>query len=211
MNVQYVALFVGVLVVAGLILRFSLWRAILFFSPTSIRIDVEDQGRVEVPEALRPTVALLEQAGFAPLGTHSERPVLGPVTLCFDFVSAQDRTWATVFMGRDDVPAVYFLSVLEEGGLVLTSNYRRPAREEPGRYVSGWLEDIPADRVFKAHMRRLEGAALSSALSLEERVDVARQWYSDAGKSEVRQQHVQGLLWSLGSLGMVAAAIFGRR
>lgn len=210
MNPRYVLTVALVGAIGLIVLRLSLWRALLFVSPTSIRIDPEDPGAArDVPDALRASAAQLAQLGFVPLGTHSERPRFGPHTLCWNYVHPDDATVATLYEGRDGTPHLYFLSVLAGGGYAITANYRRAAREVPGRYVSGWLEDIPADRVYRAHTRRVASIEVAPPpSSLDARVDLQRAWYGGFGKSEVRQQNMQGLLWSLGSLGMVAAAIF---
>lgn len=213
MTPSYLLLLAVVLAGSALLLRLNLWRAVLVFAPDSVRVDAEDPpGRKPVPDALRATAAELERLGFTELGTHTERFRLGPDVWCWDYEHRGDGTLATLSEGRDGTPHLYFLSVLASDGYAITANHRRPAREQPGRYVSGWLEDIPPERVYKAHLRRTAGLPVERvALSLERRVDLQRAWYGGPGKSEVRQQHLQGLLWSVGTLGMVAAVIAARR
>ncbi|MBX5484444.1 MAG: hypothetical protein IRZ16_21695 [Myxococcaceae bacterium] len=211
MNARQLILFVAVLLVAAFILRLAFWRAVLFFRPKSLRIDAEDPpGKERVPKSLARLTKELEALGFVPLGSHSERPLFGPVTICFDYARAENKTFATIFESRWGAPRLYFMSLLAGGpGFVITANYRRPAKELPGRYISGWLEDIPADRVFRAHVRRIEGMALEGTFTQAARLEYARAFADGPGVSEARQEHVQGLLWTFGSLGMVAAAIFG--
>jgi hypothetical protein len=213
MTNEQIAVLLGVLLVAAVILRLTLWRAILCVAPSSVQLEIEEPGAPsKVDPALRKTDAELLRLGFERLGTHSEKSPLGPSTLCFDYLHRTDRTFATVF-DKGGVPHLYFLSRLTDGATALTANYRRPARELPGHYFSGYLEDFPPERVYKAHLRRVEGhfAGGDADVSLEGRVALARTWYAGPGRSEVRQQHVQGLLWTVGSLGMVAALLFARR
>lgn len=211
MTPSYAVLLAVSLLAAAVVLRFMLWRALLVFRPASVRVEVEDPpGQVKIPAPLQPLASQLEALGFVPLGTHSERPPLGPLTTCFDFAHAASHTFATGFVSARGDPRVYLLSVLASGGFVITANYRRPARSIEGEYQSGGLERAALDRVFKAHVRLLEGHAVAGEPTLESRVDAARAWYSGPGRREVRQQNFPGLLWSVGTLGMVAAAVFAR-
>lgn len=217
MNAQQLLLFALVLLASAYLLKISLWRTILVLAPSSLRIDAEEPaGQEKLPQALLVYARELEHAGFHSLGTHSERPWLGPATWCFDFARPEDRTFATIFVGKDGFPRVYFLSLLCErpgaeqpAGFAISANFRRAAVDEPGRYISGWLEDLPPERVFRAHQRRLEGMSTGGRFTQEARVAAARAFLVGPGRRELRQEHVQGLLWTLGSLGMVAAAIFG--
>jgi hypothetical protein len=206
------ALVIAAVAAAVVVLRFMLWRALLVFAPSSVRVEPEDPpGQAKLPPKLAKLVADLEALGFTELGTHSECPPLGPQTLCFDFARAEDRTFATAWLAGDDTPRLFFLSVLASGGSVITANYRRPARVIDGQYLSGGLENVSPDRLFKAHVRLLDGRALSGDFTLDGRVTAARAWYAGAGRAEVRLQNFHGLLWSVGTLGMVAAAILANR
>ncbi len=195
----------------AVVLRFMLWRAILAVLPTSLRIEADEPpGREKLPDALRGAAAELTQLGFSSLGSHLELPRLGPVLTCFDFARQEDRTFATLFLDGDGVPRVYFLSRIEPEGFVISANHRRAARNEPGRYLSGGLEDVSADRVYKAHLRLLAGLSLRSELDQEARIAAGRDWVAGPGRAEIRQHNLQGLLWTIGTLGMVAAAILRR-
>lgn len=218
MSSRLLILFVGVLALSAFIFRLAFWRAVLFVKPRSVRIDAEDApGRVKIPEALAKPAAELEALGFVSIGSHSERPHFGPATLCLDFAHAQEKTFATLFESRDGAANLYFTSLLppsagDEGpapGFVITANYRRPAKELSGRYITGWLEDVPADRMLRAHLRRVEGMTVAGTFTQDARLEWARAWIDGPGSSELRSEHLQGLLWTVGSLGMVAAAIFG--
>lgn len=212
MSFQQLLFIIGYFGIAAVVLRFTLWRALLVFRPTSVRLEIEEPAdQVKLPDALQKPAAELERLGFVRLGSHSEKPPFGPRTLCFDFARAEEGIFATLFEGRDEVAALYLMSRLPGGGFVISANHRRPAKDEPGRYVTGWLEDVSVDRIYKAHLRRTEGLPVQADFTQEGRMAAARAWYEGPGKSEVRQQHVPGLLWTVASLGMVAAAVFGRR
>jgi len=93
---------------------------------------------------------------------------------------------------------------------VLSANSRRPGANVPGRYLSGALIGVSVERLLKAHLRRMsEMGAPKAVWSIEGRLAAARAWYSDVGKTELRQQHAVGLLWTLGALGMVGASLLG--
>lgn len=198
--------------IAGVVLlRFHLWRAVVFLRPESVRVDADTpDGSVLVPGALEPTWDALKALGFAPLGSHLEHARFSPAVTMYDAVHEAKGVFASVFEGKDGRARLVLLSPLD-GGFVLTANYRRPAREVPGRYASGGIEGATVERLVNAHARRL--AALGAARgpwTLDARIDAARNWYRGSGKAELRQQHAVGLLWTLGALGMVGAAIFGR-
>ncbi|MGA9521142.1 MAG: hypothetical protein WBV82_06745 [Myxococcaceae bacterium] len=194
------------------VLRFMLWRAILTVSPTSLGIEADEPpGREKLPDELKGAAAELKQLGFTSIGSHLELPRLGPALTCFDFAREEERTFATLFLDRDGVPRAYFLSRIAPEGFVISANYRRAARNEPGRYLSGGLEDVATDRVYKAHARLLAGLPLQPAADQEARIAAAREWLSGPGRSEIRQQNLHGLLWTVGTLGMVAAAILRRQ
>jgi hypothetical protein len=194
--------------VALILLRLHLWRAVLFLRPEWVHVEADTpDGSVVVPGTLEAAWEALKALGFGPLGSHLERARFSsPVTL-FDAVHPDKGIFASVFEGSDGQARVVLLTPTESG-FVLTANYRRPAREVPGRYASGGLEGASVDRLVNAHARRLaaQGPA-KGPWTLEGRVDAARRWYAGAGKVELRQQHAVGLLWTLGALGMVAAAI----
>lgn len=212
MSFQQILFIIGYFGIAAAVLRLTFWRALLVLRPTSVRLEVEEPGdQVKIPPGLQKSAAELERLGFVRLGSHSEKPPLGPRTLCFDFARPAKGIFATLFEGRDEAAALYLMSRLASGGFVISANHRRPAKDEPGRYVTGWLEDVPVDRIYKAHLRRVEGMPLEATFTQEGRMEAARAWYEGPGRSELRQQHVPGLLWTVASLGMVAAAVFGRR
>lgn len=199
-------------VLAALIfLRLHLWRAVLFLRPQSVRIETDTpDGSVTVPGRLEAPWDALKALGFTPLGSHLEHARFSaPVTL-YDAAHPAKQLFASVFAGKDGRARVVLLTPTEQG-FVLTANYRRPAREVPGRYSSGGIEGASVERLVNAHARRISSHSQAKGpWTLEARVDAARRWYGDAGKAELRQQHAVGLLWTLGALGMVAAALLGR-
>ncbi len=213
-RVVLIRLLVAALAAAGL--RYFLWRAILFVEPDTLRIEAdspplkwngEDWGLV--PEPLRKASQELLGLGFIPLGTHIERAILGPTRTCFDYVHHESSSHATLFEGAGGQPHAYLLTALANGGFVHSASYRRPAREVAGLYLSGYLEEASVERVVRAHWRRLDGLEPTLSPTLEGRVAAQQAWYARFGRPEVRQRHARGLLWSVGSLGMVAWALWG--
>lgn len=201
-----------VAVVAGLlVLRVTLWRAVLFLRPQSVVVDVDTpDASVMVPATLEASWDALKALGFTPLGSHLEHARFSPPVFLYDAVHEAHGAFASVFESRDGRPRVVLLTPIDDG-FVLTANYRRPARDVPGRYSSGGIEGASVERLVKAHARRVSAqGAPQGPFSLDARVDAARRWYRGAGKAELRQQHAVGLLWTLGALGMVCAAIVGR-
>lgn len=213
MTPQDAGVLLVVAVVVLVVLRRNLWRAIAFVAPGTVRVEVDAPAdQMQLPDALRPLEAELLQLGFAKLGTHLEVPVLGRAQVLYDYAHAAERAFASAWLGSDGRPRLLFLTQGGEAGFALTADHRRAAREEPGRYLSGTLEAAPAERVFHVHQRRAAGlGAPRGELTLEGRVQASRDWYGGWGRKEVRAQNALGLLWTLGTLGMVGALLLGRR
>ena len=209
MNSVDIGRLVLVLVVAALVLRWNLWRAVLCLRPEAMRVEADAPAdQAKPPTALASREAELLALGFVRLGSHTERPPLGAAQLSFDYVHPAERTFATLYGNARGQPRLYFFTPTANGGFVITADHRRPAREEPGRYLSGAMDDVNSDRVFKAHLRRLpEVGPPADALTHDARLAAGRAWYQGAGRHEVRQQNALGLLWTLGSLGMVGAML----
>jgi hypothetical protein len=199
-----------VLICAGalFLLRWNLWRAILFLRPQSTTVEADapaDQAKPPAP--LEKAEAGLAALGFTRLGSHLERSPLSRTRLGFDYVHAGEHVFATTFLSPRGEPRLYFLTPTANGGFVLTADHRRPAHEVPGRYLSGGMDETSPERIFKAHQRRVATVGEPAVTpTLEARVEVGRAWYAGDGRREVRQQNALGLLWTLGSLGMVCAA-----
>jgi hypothetical protein len=195
-----------------LLLRFQLWRAVLFLWPQSVRVEADTpDASVRVPGSLEAAWDALKAAGFTPLGSHLEHARFAPAVTMYDAAHQTRGVFASVFEGKDGRARVLLLTPVEGGGFVLTANHRRPARDVPGRYASGGIEGASVERLVNAHARRLASLGPGKGpWTLEARVDAARNWFRSSGKAELRQQHAVGLLWTLGALGMVGAAIFGR-
>lgn len=191
-------------------LRRNLWRFLLFVKPTALELEADAPAdQMKLPAFLEKRQSELLALGFVPLGTHLERVPLGGQGISFDYGHPKELTYATL-TASNEVPRLYLLSRANDA-FVLTADYRRPASEEKGRYLSGSLEGVSAERLFKAHQRRLaELGSATGACTLEGRVDTGRAWLSGPGAAETRQQNLLGLLWTVGTVGMVAAAIFGR-
>lgn len=195
--------------IGAAVLRGNLWRAVLVLRPSAVSVETDAPAdRMSVPRELAPVEAKLVALGFERLGSHFERPPFGKEMESLDWVHREAKTFATAFLGTNGHARFYFLTATTQGGLVLTANHRRQAREQPGRYLSGSMEALPPERIFKAHRRRVsELGEASGELSLEARVALARGWYAGVGGPEVRAQHGLGLLWTLGTFGMVAAVV----
>lgn len=197
---------------AYLVLRAQLWRAVLCLRPGSIELGEDAPADAPLPAALTATHEALTAEGFKRLGSHYERPKLRGALVSHDYAQAEAGVYATVYLSHDGQPRLYFLSQTRDDTWVMTANFHRPAHEVPGKYSSGSLENLPIERVFKAHARRVAASGEPKPTGgLEERVQLARAWFEGPGQWEVRQQNALGLLWTLGTVGVVAAVILARR
>lgn len=194
---------------ALVLLRFQAWRAVLCLRPQAVRVEVETPADVtEVPGELEDAWGELKKLGFTLLGAHSESVPLAFSTRWFlDARHPEHPVIASLSVSRDEQEHLVFLTQSERG-FVITTNYRRLSYEVPGAYLAGGLEGAPPERLLKAHLRRVPEIGAPKVLAtLEDRVGAAREWFSRSGKPELRQQHAVGLLWTLGALGMVGAAL----
>ncbi|MGV3620297.1 MAG: hypothetical protein ACO1OB_05755 [Archangium sp.] len=196
------------LLLAALLLRVFAWRAVLAIKPELARIEVETPADVtQLPGELEDTWAELKKLGFVLLGTHSEKYPLKGEVLFVDGVHETEPVVASLTVGPDEQDHLT-LWTQSERGWVVTANFKRPSREVPGAYLSGFIDGAGAERLFKVHVRRVPEIGAPRRLdTLEKRVDAAREWFVGSGKAELRQEHAVALLWSVGALGMVAAAI----
>lgn len=199
--------------VLAVVMRGNLWRAWLCLRPTSITIEADaPAGQIKLPEELEKPDVELRALGFVSLGSHLEQPRFGPEMFSYDYAHPSDRCFATLYVGTTGEAKLYFLTPTQHHGFVITANHRRPAREIKGRYLSGSLEALPAARVYTAHLRRVgEVGVPEGEFTQAGRIAAAKAWFAGPGNVEVRQQNALGLLWTVGTVGMVAAAIFGRR
>jgi hypothetical protein len=197
--------------IIAVVLRGNLWRAWLCVRPTSIQIEADAPAdQIKLPQKLEKPDAELRALGFEPLGSHLEQPRFGPAMISYDYAHPAERCFATLYVGTNGNPRFYFLTATPQQGFVITANHRRAARELKGRYLSGTLEALPAARVFTAHLRRVpEVGAPEADVTQAGRIAAAKAWFAGPGNLEVRQQNALGLLWTVGTVGMVAAAIFG--
>lgn len=199
------------LVLALLLLRLNFWRAVLFLFPTSARVEPEAPAdQMGLPPELAPLAAQLEALGFTALGSHEEKPRFCPATRSYDFARPAERVFATLHLGARDAPRLYFLTPLAPEGFVITAGYKRPALDIPG-YRSGGLEDVSPERLYRAHLRRLEGLNPTGDFTWEGRVEAGRSWYRGLGQKEIRKQNLAGLLWTAAALAIVASAFVGGR
>ncbi len=196
------------LVGALVLLRFQAWRAVLCLRPQAVKVEVETPADVTVvPAELEDALAELKKLGFTLLGAHSEKVPLAPARNFLDAVLPGQPVVASLTLGPDEQAQLVFFTQSARG-FVITANYRRLSYEVPGVYLAGGLDGASPERVLKAHLRRVPEIGTPKVLAtLEDRVGAARDWYSRSGKPELRQQHAVGLLWTLGAVGMVGAAL----
>jgi hypothetical protein len=198
---------------AAFVLRRHLGKALVFLWPGSLRFapgKSAEEAELAMPAALRPWAGLLEGLGFGLLGTRLERPLLGRGTVVYELANAATGVFASLFLEGDEV-RLYFLSRGEDGALVLTANYHRPARERAGRYATGGLENVAPERVYKAHLRRIEALRPAGPYDAAGRLLAARAFLAGPGRVELRWMNLHGLLWSLGTVGILIAALLGKR
>jgi hypothetical protein len=190
----------------------NLWKAILCIAPQTLEVDSEEPAdRVTLPTELLAAARELERLGFSSIGSRREKPLLAPASLFYDFASGKEKVFAALSISDAGEVHLDFLTTTQGNGFVITANHRRPSREVPGVYLSGALEEVPADRIYRAHLRRVEALRPVGEYTQEARLAAAKAWASGPGRREIRLQNLQGLLWTAGTLGILAAAILGRR
>ena len=194
---------------AAWLLRQNAWRAVLCLFPGSLKVEAEGPaGGVPIPTGLSAAVDELLSLGFVPLGSHREKAFLRRAELLFDFCHPAERSYASVFKGRGGRPGVLLLSRMEGEAFALTANQSRPAKEVPGRYLSGALEVARLERLVKAHQRRAQSLGNPLARCDQEGYFEARRaWFDGPGRRELRAQNLLGLLWTVGTLGIVGALL----
>lgn len=203
----------------GVVLYLMLWRAWLFVRPDSIRIELDEPpDKMQLPSELEKLAAELGALGFKSIGSHWEKPAFTKETVSYDYVNAEKKVFATLYEGRDGGGRLYLLTPIKcangTTGFVVTANYRRPAREVGRCYFSGGLENYSADRVVKAHLRRLDTQKLEPTgdFTSEGRLTAGRQWFKGYGRTEIRAQNLHGVLWSASALAMLVVGfikVFG--
>ncbi len=204
MDQQRLIVIGGAILTAGVLLYWHLWRAIAFLKPASVRVDIDTPGPTQVPGLLEPLDTAMKALGFTMLGSHLEHPRLGRALLCYDYVNREKKTFASLY----GAGLFHFVTVTANDGCVLTANYRRPGANEPGRYLAGGIQGASAERLFKAHLRRLEEMpGIETDFSLDGRVAQTRAWFERVGVTELRRQNAVGLLWSAGALMLAAWAV----
>ena len=204
-------------VVAGLVLAvtlfwLNLWRAVLVLFPASVRVEPEAPAdQMDLPQECAAQAGQLKALGFVPLGSHDEKPRLRAATRSYNYAHPAEKVFATLHLGPDGQPRLYFLTPVAPDGFVITAGYRRAALDIPGRYRAGGLEDAAPDRLLRAHLKRLEGLTPSGEFTWEGRVAAGRSWYRGLGQKEIRRQNLPGLLWTVAALAIVASAFLGGR
>jgi hypothetical protein len=209
----------------------NLWRSLVFVSPSATRFEVEDGSPdAPIPGWLEPAHEGLTALGFSLAGSWIEQRRLGPTRTCWGYLNEAQRCFAIAA----DVPLVRthqrlwtppepkseregpaaritFLTVSASGGFLLSSNFRRPGATIAGRHLCAGLPGAAADRLFRAHLRRIaELGVAAGTFTLDGLMSHLRDWHSTVGRAELQRQHGVGLLWTVGGLGMVAAPVIGR-
>lgn len=199
---------VGVVLSAIVLLRFWLWRALLFFRPATLRGEWDSfEADTRLPIALERLGAELSDEGFILLGSRLERAPLGPTRTLYEWANADARSFATLYV-RASEPRFFFLTPLADGGFVLSANHRRPLGDESRGYLSSGLEGVTVARLHRAHQRRLVGLRPEGKFDARAREEAAQLWLDRFGRFEIRQKNVRALLWSLSALALAAYAIF---
>ncbi|HYH98661.1 hypothetical protein [Hyalangium sp.] len=194
------------------LLALNFWRAVLYLFPARVRVEPEAPAdQMNLPSELEPVAEQLRALGFLPLGSHEEKPPLRRATLSYDYAHPGERVFATLHPGSNGAPRLYLLTPLAPEGFVITAGYRRPALDIPGRYRSGSLEEASPERLFRAHLKRLEGLSPTGDFTWEGRVEAGRSWYRGLGQKEIRRQNLPGLLWTVAALAIVVSAFLGGR
>jgi hypothetical protein len=209
----------------------NLWRALIFLMPSAITLEIEDGSPdAPVPGWLENTHSTLCGLGFAPVGSWLERRRLGPTRTSWGYVNESQRTFAIA----SDAPLVRvrrsaltppeprleregpstrvtFLTVTTTSGFLLSSNFRRPGATIPSRHLCAGLPNAPPERLYRAHLRRVEELGQpAGTFTLEGLLSHLRGWHLSVGRPELRRQHAVGMLWTLGGLGMVIGPLVGR-
>jgi hypothetical protein len=209
--VQLATALVG-LAFAVTLLVLNFWRAVLYLFPARVRVEPDAPGdQMKLPAELEPAAEQLRALGFVPLGSHEEKPLLRRASFSYDYAHPAERVFATLHLGPHDTPRLYFLTPLAPEGFVVTAGYKRPSLDIPGRYRSGGLPGVPPERLFRAHLKRLEGLSPTGDFTWEGRVEAGRAWYRGLGQKEVRRQNLAGLLWTVAALAVVVSAFLGGR
>ncbi len=195
---------------AGRLLFLNFWRAVLFFFPDSVRVRaVASADQMELPLELGPLVGQLRALGFAPLGAHEEKPRFRRGTRAYDFVHPTERAFATLHFAANGKPRLYFITPLAPEGFVLTFGYPRPGFEVPGRYRSEGFAEASAEGLLRLHRERLQGLVPTEDFSQDARLRAGQAWYRGPGQKEIRRQNLQGVLWTVVALAIVASLFLG--
>ena len=188
----------------------NFWRAVLFLFPASVHVRPEASAeRMELPPGLAPLADQLRALGFVPLGSHVEKPRFQQGGQSYDFGHSGEHTFATLHFASGGQPRLYFLTPLVPEGFVLTAGYRRPGFEVPGRYRSGGFAEASPEHLLRLHSQRLQGLTPSGDFTWEGRVQAGQAWYRGLGQREIRRQNLQGLLWTVVALAIVAGLFLG--
>jgi hypothetical protein len=164
---------------------------------------------MELPPGLAPLAGQLRALGFVPLGRHVEKPRFQQGSHSYDFGHSGERVFATLHFAPGGQPRLYFLTPLAPEGFVLTAGYKRPGFEVPGRYRSEGFAQASPEHLLRLHSQRLQGLTPAGDFTWEGRVQAGQAWYRGLGQREIRRQNLQGLLWTVVALAIVASLFLG--
>lgn len=203
-------LVLAVLGMALKLLSLNAWRAWVFLRPDRVRlVPGAPADRMELPAELQERAGQLRALGFHPLGTHLERSALRRGLPAHDFVHPEAHVFATLHLSARKQPRLSLLTPLAPSGLVLTTDFARPAVERPGEYVAVGMPDCPPELLLRAHRLKVGGARSTEDVSWEGRLKAGHDWYRGPGLLETRRQNLPGLLWTLVALGIVVSLFLG--
>ena len=197
------SLFHLAIVVAGAVLVWAnLWRTLIFVTPSATTLEIEDGSPdAPVPGWLEETHTTLRGLGFAPVGSWLELRRLGPARTSWGYVNEAQRVFAIVAdsplvrvrrtpltppeprLERDGPAArVTFVTVSAASGFLLSSNFRRPGATIPHRHLCAGLPNASAERLFRAHLRRVEELGVPAGTFKAYKLV----WTNNSGEMETR-------------------------
>jgi hypothetical protein len=200
------------LCVAAYLLYRSFPGALLFIFPGLMRQRPEEQPPVEDPAPIQQIAQALSALGFARLGVRREIFPLGSSTLSYDFVNANEKTYASVYLVDRKRFRLYFFTPYDGGAAVLTADHKRPGAVLDGYYLAGGLNKASPEQLWAAHKRQMvamedTGRDRIAKNDLEDRIACARTWFTGVGKREVRVRNLTSLFMATISLFVIYVSL----
>ena len=197
------------LIIAFLFPAYLLYRtgpgALLFLFPSLMRQKAEpsDDYPPEMDPAPASKLAVeLAALGFTRLGVRRERFPLGTSALSYDYVNAEEKAYASIYLVDRRRARLYFFTPYDGGASVLTADHVRPRAVNDGYYLAGGVVGAAPAQVWAAHKRQMvameeTGRDRVAKATLEDRLAVAHQWVVGVGKREVRARTMTAFFSSL--------------